>query len=139
MQKWAEEQNKARQEEANQWWLPGPAQPAAIPPNQPAARPGAGLAPATPPAPKPTAKQPQTHTVAIDHGGQVTRTTFVLQDDGSWRLSEGPGTNTVTQAAPGAGPPFDREAFRQKVLQNQERVRQRILQSQQQMMQRLGR
>lgn len=135
MQKWADEQAKARQEAINrgEWGPPAAAQPAAVAPKQSAARPGA----VPPPAPQPTAKQLKTHTVTIDHGGWVTRTTFALQDDGSWRPSEGLGTETVASPAPGAVAPFDPVAFRQKVLQNQEQVRQRILQSQQQMMQRL--
>ncbi|HEV2970874.1 MAG TPA: hypothetical protein VGY55_12960 [Pirellulales bacterium] len=92
-----------------------------------------------PPAPQPTARQPNTHTVTIYHGNQVTRTTFVMQDDGSWQATERLGTDAVTPAAPVAGPLFDPAAFRQMVLQNQERVRQQILQTRQQMMQRIGR
>ena len=99
----------------------------------------------SPPAPQPAAKQPQTHTVTIYKGNQVTRTTFVMGDDGSWQPAEGLGTDTVTPAAPAAAIPeqattlFDPVAFRQMVLQNQERVRQQILQTRQEMMQRIGR
>ena len=134
-QKWADEQNKARQDEMNQWWIArtgttggGPAEPASAGGGPGAARP-----------PQPTAKQPKTHTVTIYNGNQVTRKTFVMQDDGSWQPAEGLGTDTVAPAAPAAGPPFDPAAFRQMVLQNQERVPQQILQTRQQMMQRIGR
>jgi hypothetical protein len=129
----------------------GPAEPAS-------AGPGAAPALSALPPPQPGAKQPKTHTVTIYNGSQVTRTTFVMRDDGSWHASEGLGIDTVTPAAPVAGPmaapqvrfpaqaiprqapmPFDPVAFRQMVLQNQERVRQQILQTQQQMMQRIRR
>jgi hypothetical protein len=156
MQKWAEEQAKARQEAINrgEWGSPAAAQPAAVPPNQPLARPEAAPALSALPPPQPGAKQPKTYTVTINNGNQVTRTTFVTGDDGSWHPAEGLGIDTVTPAAPVAVPqvrfpaqaipqqapmPIDPVAFRQMVLQNQERVRQQILQSQQQMMQRTRR
>ena len=157
---WAAEQANARQEAINngEWGAPAAARPAAVPPNQPAAGPGAAPALSAPPPPQPGAKQPKTYTVTIDHGGQVTRTTFVMGDDGSWHPTEGLGIDTVTPAALVAGPmaapqvrfpaqaipqqapmPFDPVAFQQMVRQNQERVRQQILQTRQQMMQRNSR
>jgi cell division protein FtsN len=156
LRKWAEEQARARQEEINQgqWGSPAAAQPAAVTPNPPMA----GPAPPALPPPQPGAKQPKTHTVTIYNGSQVTRTTFVMRDDGSWHASEGLGIDTATPAAPVAGPmaapqvtfpaqaipqqspmPLDPVTFQQMVRQNQERVRQQILQTQQQMMQRIRR
>jgi hypothetical protein len=37
-----------------------------------------------PPQPQPGANEPNTHTVTIYNGSQVTQTTFVMHDDGSW-------------------------------------------------------
>jgi hypothetical protein len=84
LQKWAADQASARQEEINQAQPAAPeaARPAAIPPNQPMAGPAQVLA--APPAAAAGAKQPKTYTVAINNGSQVTRTTFVMADDGSW-------------------------------------------------------
>ena len=160
MQKWAEEQAKARQEEINQggWGVAGSSTTAAVPPKQQVVRPAAAPAPPALPPPQPGAKQPKTYTVTIYNGSQVTRTTFVMRDDGSWHASGDLGIDTATPAAPVAGPmaasqvrfpaqaipqqapmPLDPVAFQQMVRQNQERVRQQILQTQQQMMQRIGR
>jgi hypothetical protein len=160
MQKWADEQARARQEEINQggWGPPAAAPPAAPPPKQQVVRPAADAAfPALPP-PQPGAKEPKTYTMTIYNGSQVTRTTFVMGDDGSWHASEGLGFDSVTPAAPVAGPipapqvrfpaqaipqqsamPRDPVAFQQMVRQNQEQVRQQILQTRQQMLQRIRR
>jgi len=96
--------------------------------------------------------------MTIYNGSQVTRSTFVMGDDGSWHASDGLGNEAVAPAAPVAGPmtaaqvrfpaqaipqqaplPQDPVAFQQMVRQNQERVRQQILQTRQQMMQRIRR
>jgi hypothetical protein len=122
------------------------------------ANPWATPALSAPPPPQPGAKQPKTYTVTVYNGSQVMQKTFVMGDDGLWHASDDIENDTVTPAAPAAGPmaapqarspaqaipqqapmPLDPVALKQMGRQNQERVRQQILQTQQQMMQRIGR